>query len=150
MQLITHQDCLEHRMAPGNAERPERLSALLRYLHDSGLQANLDTRLAEPVDLQTLGGVHDDTFLETLTAALPTSGLINVDPDTAMGPASLRAAALAAGAVRGAVAEVLVGNTQRAFCAVRPPGHHAEADAAMGFCFYNSRNPRCSYIEGLT
>ncbi|MCZ6619815.1 MAG: histone deacetylase family protein [Gammaproteobacteria bacterium] len=138
MQLITHADCLEHRMMPGNPERPERLSALLRYLHNSGLQADLDTRLAEPVDLESLGGVHDLTFLQSLNAAIPASGWINVDPDTAMGPGSLRAAALAAGAVKGAVTEVLCGNTQRAFCAVRPPGHHAEADAAMGFCFYNS------------
>ncbi|TDJ24276.1 MAG: histone deacetylase family protein [Gammaproteobacteria bacterium] len=138
MQLITHADCLEHKMMPGSPERPERLSTLLRYLHDSGLQADLDTRLAQPVDLQTLSSVHDETFLQSLNAALPDSGLFNVDPDTAMGPGSLRAAALAAGAVTGAVAEVLCGNTQRAFCAVRPPGHHAEADTAMGFCFYNS------------
>ncbi|MCZ6640433.1 MAG: histone deacetylase family protein [Gammaproteobacteria bacterium] len=138
MQLITHEDCLEHRMMPGSAERPERLSALLRYLNDSGLQADLDTRVAEPVDLQTLTNVHDESFLRSLDAAVPETGLFNVDPDTAMGPESLRAAALAAGAVTGAVNEVLCGNTQRAFCAVRPPGHHAEADAAMGFCFYNS------------
>ncbi len=138
MQLITHEDCLEHRMESGNAERPERLSTLLRYLHETGLQADLETRLAEPADLQTLCGVHDETFLQTLAAALPTSGLINVDPDTAIGPGSLRAAALAAGAVTGAVTQVLDGNTQRAFCAIRPPGHHAEVDAAMGFCLYNS------------
>ncbi len=138
MQLITHEDCLEHRMMPGSPERPERLSALLRYLHDTGLAAELDTRVAEPVDLQTLSTVHDKSFLVSLEAALPETGLFNVDPDTAMGPESLRAAALAAGAVTDAVNEVLRGNTQRAFCAVRPPGHHAEADTAMGFCFYNS------------
>ena len=125
-------------MMPGHAERPDRLRAIHRHLSASGLLAELDVREARPVEDATLAVVHDPQYLDTLTALSPESGLVVLDPDTAMCPATLRAAHMATGAVVDAVAAVLAGAAGTAFCAVRPPGHHAEHDAAMGFCIYNS------------
>ena len=138
MLLITHGDCLLHEMQREHPERPERLRAVLELLESSGLSRDLARREASPASLEELAAVHDADYLLTLSEAAPESGLIPVDPDTAMGPSSLRAAALAAGAVADGVRAVLEGGEKTAFCAVRPPGHHAEHDAAMGFCFYNS------------
>ena len=138
MLIFTHPDCLEHRMQRGHAERPERLVAILAELESTGMLARFPPRTAEPVTRQDLLRVHTSAYLDMLTRRAPAAGLVVLDPDTALCPASLRAAALAAGAVAGAVRAVLAGETTRAFCAVRPPGHHAESDAAMGFCFYNN------------
>ncbi|MBX3706037.1 MAG: histone deacetylase family protein [Pseudomonadales bacterium] len=138
MLIFTHPACLQHRMQPGHAERPERLAAILAHLERTGLLAQC--RIVEPeratrVDLTR---VHTPAYLAMLERRAPTSGLVALDPDTALCPDSLEAAARAAGAVTAAVRAVLDGTTTRAFCAVRPPGHHAESGAAMGFCIYNN------------
>ncbi|MGE0622198.1 MAG: histone deacetylase family protein [Pseudomonadales bacterium] len=125
-------------MVPGHAERPDRLRAITRCLTDTGLLADLTLRTAHPVSDDLLATVHDRRYLETLAALSPKTGLVPLDPDTSMCPASLKAAHMATGAVVDAVSAVLDGEADTAFCAVRPPGHHAEHDAAMGFCFYNS------------
>jgi len=138
MLLFSHDECLRHEMQPGHPERPDRLRAVLRQLRVSGLLQELEQRSARPVTFEQLRGIHAAEYLKTLERTSPQLGLFPVDPDTAMGPHSLSAAAHAAGAVVDAVTAVLAGEADRAFCAVRPPGHHAEADAGMGFCFYNS------------
>jgi len=125
-------------MMPGHAERPDRLRAISRYLTDTGLLDELTPRAARPVDDDLLLGVHDRRYLEMLTALSPKTGLVPLDPDTSMCPATLKAAHMATGAVVDAVTAVLDGEATSAFCAVRPPGHHAEHNMAMGFCFYNS------------
>ncbi|MGD8830294.1 MAG: histone deacetylase family protein [Pseudomonadales bacterium] len=125
-------------MQTGHAERPDRLRAINQYLSATGLLDRLEQRTAAPVDDLILATVHDPAYLASLKAMSPKSGIVAVDPDTAMCPATLTAAHLAAGAVADAVRAVLAGEAQTAFCAVRPPGHHAERDAAMGFCFYNN------------
>ena len=125
-------------MLAGHAERPDRLRAIARHLGNSGLLAELNCRTATPVRDETLARVHDTTYLNSLNALSPADGLVAVDPDTALCPASLQAAHMATGAVVDAVNAVLDGEGNSAFCSVRPPGHHAESDAAMGFCFYNS------------
>ncbi len=125
-------------MQPGHAESPDRLRAITRHLTDTGLLAELESRQAAPVDDGTLARVHAPHYLASLEALLPTEGVRAVDPDTALCPRTLTAAHMATGAVVAAVGAVLDGEAQTAFCAVRPPGHHAESDAAMGFCFYNS------------
>ena len=125
-------------MLSGHAERPDRLRAISLHLHNTGLLAELDQRLATPVSDDALARIHDSGYLASLNALLPAEGLVAVDPDTALCPASLEAAHMATGAVVDAVAAVLDGEGTSAFCAVRPPGHHADSDAAMGFCFYNS------------
>ena len=125
-------------MLTGHAERPDRLRAITAHLERSGMLADLTHRTAAPVADETIAGVHDVGYLNSLAALLPEEGLIAVDPDTALCPASLEAAHMATGAVVDAVNAVLDGDDSSAFCSVRPPGHHAESDAAMGFCFYNS------------
>lgn len=138
MLLFTHQRCLDHAMQPHHPESPERLRAILSHLESTGLLQSLVVRDATPVSRQRLERVHTPAYLDELARRLPAEGLAAIDPDTYMCPATLEAAALAAGALADAVSAVLAGEDTRAFCAVRPPGHHAERDAAMGFCFYNN------------
>ena len=138
MLLFTHPKCLEHEMTPGHPERPDRLRALLQHLEATGLMADLDVREPAPADTAALAEIHEVDYLEALNRLAPDSGLIALDPDTAMGPSSLAAATLAAGAAADAVRALLNDEAKRAFCAVRPPGHHAEAGGAMGFCLYNN------------
>ncbi|MFW6092884.1 MAG: histone deacetylase family protein [Pseudomonadota bacterium] len=138
MLLFTHPRCFDHRMQPVHPESPERLRAVLDYLQSSGLFQALQMRDATAVTRARLEAVHDPAYLRELERLLPEDGLTAVDPDTYLCPATLDAAAYAAGAVVDAVEAVLGGADQRAFCAVRPPGHHAEIGQAMGFCFYNN------------
>lgn len=135
---FSHDGCMAHEMQPGHPERPERLVAIERHLRSTGLATELLQRKATQLDPDALRAVHDAAHLQHLSENSPAEGLVAIDPDTMMGPNSLRAARLAAGAVSDAVTAVLNGAVSRAFCAVRPPGHHAEASRAMGFCFYNS------------
>jgi len=136
--LITHADCLLHEMEPNHPERPARLIAILNHLVETGLESELDYRSANPVSIADFEAIHDPGFVHALYAEIPSRGIAKVDADTSLGPMSIHAAELAAGAVRDAVDLVLDGDTLRAFCAVRPPGHHAEEDQAMGFCFFNN------------
>ncbi len=138
MLLFTHPRCLDHRMQPNHPESPARLRAILDHLESSALLQVMTMREAAPVATAALERVHTRDHLRRLADLSPESGLIAVDPDTFMGPDTLAAAALAAGAVVDAVDAVQAGEANRAFCAVRPPGHHAEAGLAMGFCFYNN------------
>jgi len=138
MLYYTHPECLAHEMQRGHPEQPDRLRAVQGFLEASGLLADLDCRQPAEIDPARLTTVHTSAHVGELDALAPTDGLVPVDPDTAMCPASLRAARLAAGALIAATEAVLAGEAERAFCAVRPPGHHAEAMGAMGFCFYNS------------
>lgn len=138
MLLFTHARCLDHQMQPRHPESPARLRAVMRHLENSGLLHALTLRDATPVSDARLRRVHDGAYLERLRALSPSEGLAAIDPDTFLCPDTLEAAALAAGAVADAVDAVLDDDDRRAFCAVRPPGHHAEIDQAMGFSFYNN------------
>ena len=91
-----------------------------------------------PAGNELLARVHDRRYVEAVAAAAPDDGFVRVEADTVMSPASVNAARLASGAVLEAVEHVLDGTSRRAFCAVRPPGHHAESATVMGFCFFNS------------
>lgn len=134
----SHDDCLLHEMPAGHPERPDRLRAVVQHLGHTGLLADLDVRRAPQIDTARLPDVHSQAHIRHLESLLPEAGWAVVDPDTSMCPHTLRAAALASGAVVDATRAIVAGDAKRAFCAVRPPGHHAEADTAMGFCFYNS------------
>ncbi len=138
MLYYAPEECLQHEMLPGHAERPDRLRAIAQYLGSTGMLAELDRRAATPVSDAAIARIHAPAYLASLEALLPEQGLAQVDPDTALCPESLTAAHMATGAVVDAVSAVLDGESSTAFCSVRPPGHHAESDAAMGFCLYNS------------
>lgn len=138
MDLFTHTACLNHATPVGHPERPERLAAVLDRLRGEGLLDELDVLAPEPASDDALGQVHDPRYLKALTRDAPTAGVVYVERDTAMSPGSLLAARIGAGAVVEAVTRVLDGKSHRAFCASRPPGHHAESNAAMGFCLFNN------------
>ena len=137
LTIYTHPDCEKHEM-PRHPERPERLRAVMSHLSHSGLLDDAHVQLATELTASDLALVHPEAYINLIDQSEPAQGIINVDPDTYMSPGSLRAARLAAGALVSATQEVLAGKHNRAFCAIRPPGHHAEVAAAMGFCLFNN------------
>lgn len=134
--VYTHLAMLDHRPPEGHAERPERLIAVMDALTDAELLRN--RREASRVGQADLLRVHPQAYVDQIIAAAPDRGVRALDPDTFLSPGSLEAALIAAGAVTDAVRAVAAGETARAFCAVRPPGHHAEPATAMGFCVFSS------------
>jgi len=139
--LITHPACLEHETPPGHPERVDRLRAILAALDDERF-AGLDRREAPLADIAAVARVHDGEMVETVLAAIPdaASGIpfVQLDTDTYASPGSREAALRAAGAVLLGIDLVVAGEADNAFCAVRPPGHHAERDTTMGFCLFNN------------
>lgn len=143
--VFTHPACLEHEATPRHPERPARLKAVLKHLADTGLLAELDVRQAPPAQRQTLAAIHGEAYLDVLERLSPAQGLVRLDPDTFLGPRSLQAAKAVAGAAVAGVDLVLGGAEKRVFCAVRPPGHHAEESAPMGFCLLNGIATAAAY-----
>lgn len=135
---ITHPDCLKHDMGAYHPECPQRLVAIENELKAAGLLEQLQRYDAPLATTEQLARVHTPDYIESIRQASPAAGLIALDADTAMNPFSLNAALRAAGAVVLATDLVLNGEVDNAFCAVRPPGHHAESDRAMGFCLFNN------------
>jgi acetoin utilization deacetylase AcuC-like enzyme len=135
--LYTHPDCLAHDPGEHHPESPDRLRAVLAALAAEEF-AGLERREAPRASLDMIALVHDRGYAEALLDAVPESGHAALDPDTILSPRSGEAALRAAGAVCAAVDAVIAGEARNAFCAVRPPGHHAEPDHAMGFCLFNS------------
>jgi acetoin utilization deacetylase AcuC-like enzyme len=138
--LISHPDCEKHEMGAGHPERPQRLGAINDRLIASGLSILLHHYDAPLATRQQLQRVHDANYVASIFDQAPDEGdpLVWIDPDTAMNEHTLTAALRAAGAVVLGVDLVLSGKEQCAFCNVRPPGHHAEHNRAMGFCFFNN------------
>ena len=135
--LYTHPACLDHDPGRHHPESPARLRAVLAALAAPEFAA-LERREAPKAALDDIAHIHPRGFVERLLAAVPSNGLVGIDADTIMCPASGRAALHAAGAVVAAVDAVVAGEADNAFCAVRPPGHHAEPARAMGFCLFNN------------
>jgi acetoin utilization deacetylase AcuC-like enzyme len=139
--FLTHPDCLLHEMGEGHPEEPSRLRAIESQLYYSNLEPKLLRVQAQPVTRHQLLRVHGAehvNFMEKVAPVAPSKAYAQIDPDTTMNQHSLRAAYLAAGAAVQATDLVIAGRASSAFCAVRPPGHHAERDRAMGFCFFNN------------
>ena len=137
LRLYTHPACLEHDPGRGHPESPARLQAVLAAL-DRDRFAPLDRIESPRASREALERVHDPAYVTRILASAPAAGVVSLDEDTFMSPASAEAALRAAGAVVAAVDAVLNESAGRAFCAVRPPGHHATADQAMGFCLFNN------------
>ncbi|HXJ01444.1 MAG TPA: histone deacetylase family protein [Micropepsaceae bacterium] len=135
--LITHPDCLLHEPPPGHPERSARLSEVLKLLEGPEF-ASLLRKSAPKASEAALARVHDPDFVTALLEAMPESGYVQVDSDTIASPGTKDAILRAAGAVILGVDMVMAGEAKNAFCAVRPPGHHATPHRAMGFCFFNS------------
>jgi len=142
LAYFSHPDCRAHVMGRGHPECPERLDAIADHLLATGLLDCLDVREAPLATPAQLGRAHASGHVLELAAAmepLDASGeQCRIDPDTSAGPGSWKAALRAAGAAVAATDAVIDGNASAAFCAVRPPGHHATRSAAMGFCFFNN------------
>ncbi len=135
--LYTHRACLEHDTGPGHPEQIARLAVILEALSDDRFAA-LDRREAPRADREALTRTHHAAYVDQAFAAVPKDGYAAIDPDTILSPSSGEAALRAAGGVIAAIDAVFAGEANNAFCAVRPPGHHAEADRAMGFCLFNN------------
>ncbi|MBS0273277.1 MAG: histone deacetylase family protein, partial [Proteobacteria bacterium] len=139
--LISHPDCLGHVPPASHPESPGRLRAVLAALEGPGFE-DLAREEAPQADREALLAAHDpahvDAVLGSLADEAQRNGLALIDADTVMSPGSRDAALRAAGAVVRAVDRVAAGEFKNAFCAVRPPGHHAPADRAMGFCLFNN------------
>ncbi|MEO1331292.1 MAG: histone deacetylase family protein [Pseudomonadota bacterium] len=135
--LLTHPACLDHATPDGHPERVDRLRAVLAALETETFQDLL--RIEAPaVDEAAILRAHAPEHVEAVKSQIPTSGAAPIDADTWVSPHSWTAAERAAGAVVEAVDIVMRGEARNAFCAVRPPGHHAEHDRAMGFCLLNN------------
>lgn len=137
LRLYTHTACLEHDPGAEHAESPSRLRAVLAALDDPRFDA-LERIEAPRATREQLTRVHEIDYVDSILSGAPTEGYVRLDPDTVMSPGSPEAALRAAGATCAATDAVLRGDTRHAFCAVRPPGHHATRDQAMGFCLFNS------------
>jgi acetoin utilization deacetylase AcuC-like enzyme len=135
--LYTHPACLEHDPGSFHPESPARLQAVLEAL-DGPDFIRLERREAPEAAIDDIARVHPRGLVERLLAAVPQAGHVSIDADTILSPASGRAALRAAGAVIAAVDAVVAGEADNAFCAVRPPGHHAEPGRPMGFCLFNN------------
>ena len=144
---FTHADCWKHEMGPGHPESPGRLDAIEKQLELSGVRDLLDRREAPLAAIGDIELAHDrmlvaairglsDQLADDVLAGGPSHA--QIDPDTALNVHTWTAALRAAGAAIAATDAVLAGEMTTAFCAVRPPGHHAEHAKAMGFCFFNN------------
>ncbi len=142
-RIFTHPLCADHNPGVGHPESPARLRAVLDGLRrwaESGAPGSAALAWAEApaAGREALTLVHEADHVDRVFAAVPKSGHAYLDPDTGLSPKSGEAALCAAGALTSAVDAVLAGDAANAFCAVRPPGHHAEPRRSMGFCLFNN------------
>ena len=136
--LISSPACSLHEMGDGHPEQPARIQVIENALLHSELAADLKCYEATAASQEALARVHDLAYLEQIFSLSPAQGLLQLEPDTAMNPFTLKAALAGAGAAILGVDLVMAGEVEQAFCNIRPPGHHAERSRAMGFCFFNN------------
>jgi len=145
--LITHPDMLKHDTGPGHPERPERLTAILNRLKETGLLAELLEKTSEPADRKWIQTIHNPGYVERVEQLCQIDSAFIDSPDTPVSVDSFRAARLAAGAGMLAADLIAEGTVTRAFCPIRPPGHHAEKSRAMGFCLFNNVAILARYLQ---
>jgi acetoin utilization deacetylase AcuC-like enzyme len=149
--FVYHPDYLKHEMGAHHPESPERLRAIVGRLESTGLMKQLVRLEPDPPDREWIAGwitkVHTPAYLKELRTLSPQQGQIALDPDTSMSAGSLDAACLAVAGSLTAADAMMQGRVQNAFCAVRPPGHHAESTHAMGFCLFNNIAITARYLQ---
>lgn len=136
--IISHPDCGLHDAGLGHPERPERLSVIQSALERYPFQPKPQFYLAPLATIEQLNEVHEESYIKWIFSIAPKKSMISIDEDTRMNPHTLTAALYAAGSVPFAVDLLFQDKAKVVFCNVRPPGHHAEYDKAMGFCFFNN------------
>jgi acetoin utilization deacetylase AcuC-like enzyme len=145
--LVYHPAYLEHDMGAGHPESPHRLRAIMQQLERSGTAAKVTKIEPRKAEDEWITQIHSPSYVAALNKHQPTIGRVALDPDTSMSPGSLPAAYLAAGGALAAVDAIMRGEVEHAFCAVRPPGHHAETARAMGFCLFNNVAIAARYMQ---
>jgi acetoin utilization deacetylase AcuC-like enzyme len=136
--FFTHRACVAHEMGSWHPECPERIAAIQDHLISTGIDPHLEHCEAPVASEAALARAHDAAYIERLKSSVPRQGYWPLDPDTSMNPHTWDAALRSAGAVVEATDRVVARDLANAFCAIRPPGHHARRAAAMGFCFFNN------------
>jgi acetoin utilization deacetylase AcuC-like enzyme len=136
--IIGHELCGEHDMGNFHPECPARLTAIQTHLSKAELGQSIEYIEAISIPKRMLSLAHDPAYIDFLFDKSPADGFFSLDPDTSMMPQTLAAALLSAGAAVQAVDLVMSNKLTAAFCATRPPGHHAGRNRAMGFCLFNN------------
>ncbi len=145
--FVYHPAFLEHDMGIGHPESPDRLRSICRQLERSGTMTRLLRIEPRRAEEEWLMQIHTPSYVETLNRHAPSHGRVSLDPDTSMSSGSLTAAYLAAGGALAGVDAIMAKQVEHVFCAVRPPGHHAEANRAMGFCLFNNVAIAARYVQ---
>ena len=135
--VFTHQSAEEHDTGPGHPERSDRIRAVKQVLESPSF-ADLERRESPVASISQISRIHREVYVKAALEAVPSEGYARIDPDTVLSPESGDAALRSVGAVIAAVDAVMANETRNAFCAVRPPGHHAEPSRGMGFCLFNN------------
>lgn len=136
--LISHPDCLLHEISQSHPEQPARIRVIEEAILNSEFKEQIKRYNAPLAEYKHLIRVHNEEYIKQIFELSPIKNTIALDLDTSMNPFTLQAALRAAGAVVNAVDLILSGEVNSAFCNVRPPGHHAMRDKAMGFCIFNN------------
>lgn len=135
---LSHSDCELHDMGAGHPESPQRLHAIQQLVTATDWEDKVKLEHAPLLDIDGLYSIHPGDYVQAILEKSPAEGLVALDADTYINPHSINAALRAAGAAVHATDQILEQRVRNAFCAVRPPGHHAESSIAMGFCVFNS------------
>lgn len=145
--FLYHPVFLKHQTGWAHPDKRQRLSSLLKHLETTGLWERLVHLEPAPATLSDITTVHDLHYVESLREACETGRLFKPDDSTVASPGTYEAALMAAGSVMTAIDAVMAAKVTNAFCATRPPGHHAERNRAMGFCFFNNIAIGAKYLQ---